>query len=75
MYDFSPETRPWPDAKPLRVRLGAGKAGDCDVAKIARLACTSTQTRDQTRVSMVEIGRPFIEGTQASSVRRGCWAM
>lgn len=62
MYDFSPERKPWPDEKPLRVRLGAGKATDCDVAKTARLACTSTQTRDQTRVSMVEIGRPFIEG-------------
>ncbi len=61
MYDFSPDHKAWPDARPLLVRLGAGQATDCDVAKVVRLACTSTQTRDQTRIGMVEIGRPFIE--------------
>lgn len=61
MYDFSPEQKPWPEAKPLLVRLAAGQATDCDVGKVVRLACTSTQTRDQTRVLSVELGRPFIE--------------
>ena len=61
MYDFSPEHKAWPEARPLRVRLATGRATDCDVAKVVRLACTSTQTRDQTRINAVEIGRPFIE--------------
>ena len=61
MYDFSPEHVPWPDAKPLRVRAYAGRATECDVAKVVRLVCTSTQTRDQTRVLALELGRPFIE--------------
>lgn len=60
-YDLSPEHKPWPDAKPLRVRLMAGQGTDCDVAKVVRLACTSTQTRDQTRIGAIEIGKPFIE--------------
>jgi outer membrane protein len=61
MYDFSPEHKPWPESKPLIVKLSAGRATDCDVAKVARLACTSTQTRDQTRIVSVEVGKPFIE--------------
>jgi outer membrane protein len=61
MYDFSPEHKPWPETRPLLVRLAAGQATDCDVAKVVRLACTSTQTRDQTRIASVEVGRPFIE--------------
>ncbi len=61
MYDFSAEHKPWPEARPLLVRLTAGQATDCDLAKVIRLVCTSTQTRDQTRIASVEIGRPFIE--------------
>lgn len=61
MYDFSPEHSPWPEKKPMLVRAYAGRATECDVAKVARLACTSTQTRDQTRVASLEIGRTFIE--------------
>ncbi|MGQ0511605.1 MAG: MipA/OmpV family protein [Betaproteobacteria bacterium] len=62
MYDFSPDQAAWPEARPLLLRVGAGRATDCDVAKVVRLVCTSTRTQDQTRVSMVEVGRPFIEG-------------
>lgn len=61
MYDFSPDHKPWPEKKPLLVRAYAGRATECDVAKVVRLVCTSTQTRDQTRVASIEIGRPFIE--------------
>ena len=61
MYDFSPDHQPWPETRPVLVRLAAGKATDCDVAKVVRLACTSTQTQDQTRILSAEIGRPFIE--------------
>lgn len=61
MYDFSPEYKPWPEAKPLLVRMMLGQATDCTVAKVVRLVCTSTDTRDQTRIAALEIGRPFIE--------------
>ena len=61
MYDFSPEHKPWPESRPVIVRALYGRASDCDVAKIARLACTSTHTQDGTRIASVEIGRPFIE--------------
>lgn len=61
LYDFSPEHKPWPDARPLLLRLSMGRATDCDVAKVVRLACTSTQTRDQTRIVGGQVGRPFIE--------------
>ncbi len=61
VYDLSPEQKPWPEAKPLLIRAAAGRATDCDVAKVVRLACTSTRTLDQTRIISVEIGKPFIE--------------
>ncbi|HEY8069878.1 MAG TPA: MipA/OmpV family protein [Burkholderiales bacterium] len=61
MYDFSPEYNPWPESRPLLVRVTAGQATDCDVAKVVRLVCTSTRTRDETRIQSLEIGRPFVE--------------
>ena len=61
MYDFSPGEKAWPEGRPLRVRAYAGRATECDVAKVVRLVCTSTQTRDATRVQAIEVGRPFIE--------------
>lgn len=61
MYDFSPEHKAWPEQKPLLVRVGYGKATDCTVAKVVRQVCTSTQTRDETRIAMLEVGRTFIE--------------
>jgi len=61
MYDFSPEHKPWPEKRPLLVRAFTGRATECDVAKVVRLVCTSLQTRDQTRVTSIEVGRPFIE--------------
>ena len=61
MYDFSPGHQAWPEGRPLRVRAYAGRATECDVAKVVRLVCTSTQTRDETRVQAVELGRPFVE--------------
>lgn len=61
MYDFSPEHKAWPEERPLLIRVAAGRASDCRVAQIVTLSCTSTQTRDQTRIAGVELGRPFIE--------------
>jgi outer membrane protein len=60
-YDFSPDHNAWPDGRPLIVKVFHGKATDCDVAKIMLLRCFSTNTVDQTRVTSVELGRPFIE--------------
>ena len=60
-YDFSPEHDAWPEGRPLIVKVLHGKSSDCDVAKIMLLRCFSTDTVDQTRVTSIEIGRPFIE--------------
>ena len=61
MYDFSPQARSWPEPTPLAVKLLYGASSECDVAKIMRLACTSTHTEDNTGIVGLEIGRPFIE--------------
>jgi len=61
MYDFSPEHAVWPENKPLIVKVMYGKSTDCNLVVVMRLACTSTATADQTRVSAIEFGRPFIE--------------
>lgn len=60
-YDFSPDHDAWPEGRPLIVKVLHGKATDCDVAQVMLLKCTSTNTVDQTRVTAIEVGRPFIE--------------
>ncbi len=60
-YDFSPDHDAWPEGRPLIVKVLHGKSTDCDVAKIMLLQCFSTGTVDQTRVTSIELGRPFIE--------------
>jgi len=60
-YDFAPEHDAWPEGRPLIVKLLHGKSTDCDVAKVMLLKCFSTATVDQTRVTAIELGRPFIE--------------
>lgn len=61
MYDFTPETQTWPDTRPFAVKLLYGASSECDVAKIARLACVSAHTEDNTGIAGLEVGRPFIE--------------
>jgi outer membrane protein len=61
MYDFSPEHAIWPEDKPLIVKVMYGKSTDCNLVSVMRLSCASTRTADQTRVSAIEVGRPFIE--------------
>lgn len=61
-YDFSPEHDAWPTGRPLIVKVLHGKATDCDVAQVMLLKCFSTSTVDQTRISSLELGRPFVEG-------------
>ena len=60
-YDFSPSHDAWPESRPLIVKALYGKATDCDVAQVMLLKCTSTNTVDQTRITSIELGRPFIE--------------
>lgn len=60
-YDFSPDHDAWPGGQPLIVKVLHGRSTDCDVAQVMLLKCTSTNTVDQTRVTAVEVGRPFIE--------------
>ena len=61
MYDFSPEHAIWPDNNPLIVKVMYGKSTDCNLISVMEFSCTSTRTADQTRVSAIEVGRPFIE--------------
>lgn len=60
-YDFSPDHEAWPEGRPLMVKVLYGKSTDCDVAQVMLLKCTSTDTVDQTRVTSIEVGRPFVE--------------
>jgi len=60
-YDFSPEHDAWPEGRPLIIKLMHGRSTDCDFAKVMLLRCFSIDTVDMTRISAVEIGRPFIE--------------
>jgi len=60
-YDFSPEHDVWPDGRELIVKALYGKSTDCDVARVMLLKCTSTATVDRTRITSIEVGRPFIE--------------
>ena len=61
MYDFSPEHAVWPEDKLFIVKLMYGRSTDCNLVSVMRLSCTSTRTADQTRVSAIEVGRPFVE--------------
>ena len=60
-YDFSPEHDAWPEGRPLIVKVLHGKSSDCNVAHVMLLKCFSTNTVDQSRVTSIELGRPFIE--------------
>lgn len=60
-YDFSPDHDAWPEGRPLIVKGLYGKATDCDFAKVMLLKCFSTSTVDNTRITAIELGRPFIE--------------
>jgi outer membrane protein len=61
MYDFSPQTRKWPEGRPTIARVFYGASSDCDMLQIVRLACTSTHTQDPTNVAGFELGRPFVQ--------------
>lgn len=60
-YDFSPNHEAWPEGRPLIVKVLHGKSTNCDLAKVMLLKCFSTNTVDQTRITSIELGRPFIE--------------
>jgi outer membrane protein len=61
LYDFSPQTREWPEGRPSYARVFYGASSDCDMMEIVRLACTSTHTQDTTSVAGYEIGRPLVQ--------------
>lgn len=61
LYEHSPQPRGWAETGPLWVKLYYGKASECNVAQVVRLACTSTDTPENTRVASIEIGRTLIE--------------
>jgi len=61
LYDHSPTAADWAETRPLWVKYYYGNASECDVAKIARLVCTSSSTPEQSRVASIELGRTLIE--------------
>jgi outer membrane protein len=61
MYDVSPEHAIWPDNNLLIVKVLSGKATNCNLAAVMEFSCASTKTADNTGVSAIEVGRPFIE--------------
>jgi MipA family protein len=61
MYDFSPQTRKWPEGRPAIARVFYGASSECDMLQIVRLACTSTHTQDPTNVAGYELGRPLVQ--------------
>ncbi len=61
LYEHSPQPDAWSASRPLWVKVYTGKASECDVLQIVRLACTSTNTPEDTRVASIELGRTLIE--------------
>lgn len=62
-YDFAlNQPKPWQEGTPLLFKVLHGKSTDCNLVPVMRLSCTSTKTDDQTAVTSIEIGRPFVEG-------------
>jgi len=61
LYDHSPAPAYWTEPRTLWVKYYYGNASNCDVAKIARLVCTSSSTPEQSRVASIELGRTLIE--------------
>jgi outer membrane protein len=61
LYEHSPQSDAWSESRPLWVKLYYGRASECDVLQIVRLACTSTSTPEDTRVAAIELGRTLIE--------------
>jgi len=61
LYDFDPEHQAWPDGRRLIVKAMHGKSTDCNLVPVMRLSCTSTQTTDNTGLTGLELGRPFVE--------------
>lgn len=61
MYDVSPEHAIWPDNNPLIVKVMYGKATDCNLINTMEFSCASTKTANNTSISAIQLGRPFIE--------------
>ncbi len=60
-YDFEKEQKVWEEHLPLIVRVLDGHETDCNLLPVMRLSCTSTSSTNGTKVSAIELGRPFIE--------------
>lgn len=63
-YDFGTHKRSWAEeSSPIYLKVLYGKSSDdgCHLIKIATLRCTSTATVNSTRITGVQVGKPFIE--------------
>jgi MipA family protein len=61
MYNFTPQSAPPGERKPLIVRAYKGASSDCDMLVIVTLQCTSTHTQDPTDVIAIEVGQKLYE--------------
>jgi outer membrane protein len=60
-YDMSRDATLWPDERDRRIKLLYGKATDCALLKVSTLRCTSLNTRENSNIAGIELGRSFIE--------------
>ncbi len=61
MYDFSNQHEPWPEHKPVILRVLRGASTDCNFINTVTLRCASIHTKDDTGIDAVEVGRTFVE--------------
>ena len=60
-WNLTPERKEWVQSGPLIVRGYYGLSSDCNVGHVMQLRCFSVQTKDDTSLAGLEIGRPLVE--------------
>lgn len=60
-YEFQPNSRRLQERPPLLVKALFGGSTDCNLLPVLTLQCFSLDTPDRTRITGLELGRPFAE--------------
>ena len=60
-WNLTPERKDWVSSPPLIVRGYYGASTDCNLINIIGASCLSVQTKDDTALAGLEIGRPLFE--------------
>jgi len=61
IYDFEDEPALWNERKPVLVRLFYGASTDCILNQLMTFRCGSISTVEDSRITGVHLGRPFME--------------